>query len=315
MMRQCANVMKKADFRAVPMGLALCVLLGLTGCQFQPQPLRMAGASPMPAPQPPAFCALKTVGAQIQTPSGQALTLHGVDLPSIKEMEADPQQTIEARLKALAAAGAQLVRLPMSDHEFSAPFIPEEVLPLSDMANQLGMVVVLTWQQPTDNKSVDTQAEEIEDWLRISVVYFADRPGVWFDPFGSAFKWISSFGSSVAPNLGKQRAIAQRMADVLNGYRYKNVLLVRNPIWLLDGNAEHAKPISGNNVIYGVDDLSTLPKYPVDQAPFFWLSLDDVAKAPANMSTIAGPTAAPSPALQAFWQAQNKIDLRTCAAK
>jgi len=307
--------MKKADFRAMPVALALCLLVSLSACRFQPQPLRMAGASPMPAPPPPVFCALKTVGAQIQTPNGQAITLHGVDLPSIKEMEADTQQSIEARLKGLAAAGAQLVRLPITDQEFSAPFIPEKVLPLSDMANQLGMVVVLTWQQPTENKSVDTQAEEIEDWLRISVVYFADRPGVWFDPFGAPFKWISSFGSAVEPNLGKQRAIAQRMADVLNGYRYKNVLLVRNPIWLLDGNAEHAKPISGNNVIYGTDDLNALPKYPTDQLPFFWLSLDDAAKAPANLSTIAPSTAAPSSALQDFWQAQQKVDLRTCAEK
>lgn len=307
--------MKNADFRATSLGLAVAVLLFQSACQFQPQPLRMAGASPMPAPQPPAFCALKTVGAQIQTPSGQAITLHGVDLPSIKEMETDPQQPIEARLKALAAAGAQLVRLPITDQEFSAPFIPEKVLPLSDMANRLGMVVVLTWQQPTDDKSVNTQAEEIEDWLRISVVYFADRPGVWFDPFGAPFKWASSFGSPVEPNLGKQRAIAQRMADVLNGYRYKNVLLVRNPVWLLDGDAEHAKPISGSNVVYGTDDLSALPKYATGQLPFFWLSLDDAAKAPANISTIAKPTAVPSPEVQAFWQAQQKIDLRTCAAK
>ena len=118
------------------------------------QPLRMSGSGPSistssstsptastPPPVPP-FCILKVHGAALETGDGKPVVLHGIDVPTIKVMEASGELP-ETRLRALAATGAQLVRLPITDEEFTAPFIPEKVLPFADLAKLLG---IACWQ-------------------------------------------------------------------------------------------------------------------------------------------------------------------------
>ncbi len=287
--------------------VSACMLM-LAACR----PLRMSGSAPIATPHPPPFCALKVNGATLQNSQGNTIALHGAALPTLKAM-AISGESPEARLRALAAAGAQLVRLPITDEEFNAPFVPEKLLPFTDLANELGMVVVLSWQQPTENRTVSVQAGEIEDWLRILVIYIADRPGIWLDPFNQplALPPVDK-DKKIAMALGRQRSVAQRMADVLAGYRYKNIVLINNPIWMLDGDSEHIKPLVGGNVVYGVDDLDLLNKYPTDRVPFFWMAMDDPTRAPANINTVAIEKPAAPNILKTFWHAQNKVSLTGC---
>lgn len=267
------------------------------------QPLRVAN-QPATSAQPVlpvSFCPLRIVGNEIQTGDGRVVVLQGANLPSISDMDASVDKP-EARLRKLAEAGARWVRLPISDEEFTAAFIPEKVLPLADLANQLNMAFIMSWHQPVGTRPIKIQAEEIEDWLRITLNYVGNRPGIWLDPFGAPL--------AVTP--GKLQAVAQRMSDVLNGYRHKNLLLISDPVWMVDSDPKNTQQLlKGANVIYGLSDFNALPKYPTDKAPFVWLSLDNPAYVPANMSTLALDTQPPA-ALQTFWQAQPKFDLTNC---
>ena len=277
----------------------VCVLacVVLVACQTG----RTKGAATVATPPVPTFCALKVNGATLQDVNGNSVVLHGATLPTLRAMEASGESPA-ARVRTLADAGAKLVRLPVTDEEFNAPFMPEKVLPFADVANQLGMVVILSWQQPTENRTAKKQAEEIEDWLRNAIIYLADRPGIWLDPFNQPLDMP----------VGRQRAVAQRMADVLTGYRYKNLVLINNPTWFLDGDPEHSKPLSGNNAIYGVADLSSLARYPTERVPFISTALDDPSRAPVNIGTIVVDASNISQPLKTFWQAQSKNDLRNC---
>jgi hypothetical protein len=217
--------------------------LAVTACAIRPLAL-----SATPTPAVPQFCQLSVTGRQVKDVNGNTVVLHGATLPTLTEMEASDRPPAQ-RLGELAQAGAKAVRLLVDDKELTPTFVPSKVSPFIDQANALGLLVILAFRNNAQD-DVNTQADNAEDWLRLVLGYLRASPGVWFEPFTSAI------------DTPKWEDIAQRMVDVMRGYRAGQVIVVPNPEWLrMPGTI----PLRGGNIVYAVDALEG---WPVDAAPF-----------------------------------------------
>ena len=266
-----------------------------------------------------AFCGLRVDGRWISMPSGQPVVLHGANLPTLTAMEASTYQP-DARLRDLAVAGARIVHLPVNENELSPTFVPAKVAPFAEQANQLGMVVVLSWNAEI-TQPINTTVDDADDWVRLVIMYLSNRPGVWFEPYQRM--------SNVSP--ARQRNIVQRLIDVARGYRANNIFVINDPVWLLDPDPAVNQPLSGVNIVYAIDAPALTSTdgdkgYPVEQFPFLVTRWAGSADTPAfskaladvkslSLGTLASLDEQQAPgipaALSEFWQA-NAVDWSTC---
>jgi hypothetical protein len=209
---------------------------------------------------------LRVEGRWVKDAGGNTVVLHGATLPTVAEMTASDRSP-EERLRALADAGARIVRLPIDDDEITPTFIPATVSPLIDQANALGMLVVLAFRNEAAD-TVNNQADGAEDFLRLALTYLRKSPGVWLEPFATPV------------DSSKWQEIAQRMVDVARGYRADAILVINNPNWLTD--PEVATGLIGSNIVYAVPSLDG---WPLDAAPFI-VSPFDGASADADAERI-----------------------------
>lgn len=257
---------------------AVAASLALSACTARPLAL-----PPTPTPLVPQFCRLRTDGRWITDGAGKAVILHGMTLPTFKAMGASDRSP-EQRLEELAAAGARVVRVPVEDPEITPSFVPATLSPFIDRANALGMLVIVSFQNDP-RTTVNSQADEADDFLRLMMTYLRGAPGVWFEPIG------------IPIDSPKWAGIAQRITDIARGFNADNVLLFGNPAWLRDGPG----PLTGANVVYGVPALEG---WPLDAAPLIVLDYDGAdpgAVEAAQVSTLARDGAI-TPALSALWK-------------
>ncbi len=217
------------------------------------------------------------------------VVLHGATLPSLAEMAAGDRPA-EERLRALAEAGARVVRLPVDPSEITPTFVPAVVSPFIDRANALGILVILAYRNDLE-ETVRKQGEAAEEWLRLALTYLRNAPGVWFEPFARPVA------------TPKWRAMNQRIVDVARGFRANNVVVVNAPDWLRDASSA---PLTGSNVVYAA---SSLDGWPLDALPFI-LSDFDGTDAEAVQSAQVWSIAADdlvTPVRSALWRSS-----RTC---
>ena len=256
------------------------------------------------------FCRLSVNGRWIEDEAGRRVVLHGANLPTLTEMN-DSDQKPDARLRDLADAGAKVVRVRVADSEITPTFIPGPVSSFIRQANDLGMLVILSWGDVI-RAPVNDGADAAEDWLRLMVDYLKNNPGVWFDPTDG----IRDVNSK------RQRAIAQRLIDVTRGYNATNPIVINQPNWLSDPDPDTRQPLSGGNIVYGID-VEDMNQYPLDTAPFLFTRWQNsrVAVDELGIGVIAAEyrkdSTSPSngAALRRFWQdqaAQHPIDLHDC---
>ncbi len=215
-----------------------------------------------PTPEVPTYCRLTIEGRWAKSETGETVTLHGADLPTLSEMAAAGQSP-ELLLQTLAEAGARLVRLPITPAEMSPRFIPAVVSPFVERANALGMLTILAYRNDLSTK-VNDQAKAAEEWLRTALTYLRNTPGVWLQPF--AFPIATP----------KWRALNQRMVDVAVGLGAKNGIVVAQPDWLQE---DRPRFIQGDNVAYSVRSLDGLPL----DAALFILTVDEPARLTADL--------------------------------
>lgn len=262
-------------------------------------------------------CELTVEGKLISTPNGKRVVLHGANLPTLTEMEKSAYKW-EAHLHDLAGANARVVRLPVDVKELTPTFVPAKVAPFVRMANDLGMIVILSWDA-TITDPVNDMVDDAEDWVRLQVDYLNNNPGVWFDLYNGMH--------DVPP--ARQRNIAQRLVDVARGFRSNNIIIVNNPAWLFDSDPQINKPLSGGNIVYGVNagvvNTMTLGiNHVTDQAPFMitrWgnvsspLSVDIDNLKKIGLGTIASSPLVDSPNIPAYlseWWRANAVDWSSC---
>jgi hypothetical protein len=223
----------------------------------------------------------------------------------------------ETRLRTLAAAGAQMVRLAVNVNEVTPTFVPARVVPFVQQANALGMIVVLGWDA-TLGAPINNRVDDAEDWVREAVTYLGDNPGVWFDLYNGV---DAQSAQSVSPL--RQRNIAQRLVDVARGFRAHNVIVLNDPLWLLSSDAATREALSGDNLVYGLDARAAVR---VGQAGGYDLAAAGapflVTRAESDVNelqrlhelgvgTVVSDTAAPSAQVQAFWKA-HAVDWSIC---
>ncbi|HEY3290360.1 MAG TPA: cellulase family glycosylhydrolase [Anaerolineae bacterium] len=262
-------------------------------------------------------CDLTVQGKLIATPNGKRVVLHGANLPTLTEME-DSAYKWEAHLRDLAGANARVVRLPIDVKELTPTFVPSKVVPFVRMANDLGMIVILSWDA-TITDPVDDRVDDAEDWVRLELDYLNNNKGVWFDLYNQM--------QDVSPT--RQRNIAQRLVDVARGFRSTNIILVNNPAWLFDADTQVSKLLSGGNIVYGVNagvvNTMTLGiNHVTDQAPFMitrWgnvsspLSVDIDNLKKMGLSTIVSSQLMDSPNIPSYlsdWWRANVVDWSSC---
>jgi Cellulase (glycosyl hydrolase family 5) len=198
-----------------------------------------------PTPMPLVWqCSLRVNGNALNTPNGKHVNLHGANLPTLTEMENSGYHA-DARLRDLAGANARVVRLTVDLKEVTPTFVPGEVMPFVQQANDLGMIVILAWSA-TITDPIDDMVDDAEAWVRLEITYLNNNPGVWFDLYSGT--------QDVTPQ--RQRSIAQRLVDVARGFRSNNIILVNDPAWLSLADSNANKPLSGGNIVYGLSSLS-----------------------------------------------------------
>jgi hypothetical protein len=232
----------------------------------------------------PQFCRLQVMDQQVKDMSGNPVVLHGATLPALYEMEAT-ESTPQQRLRALADAGARVVRLTVDERDITPTFVPAKLSPFIDQANALGMLVILSYHN-NPALSVNAQADNAEDWLRLAIQYLRNAPGVWFEPLDAAM------------NSPKYQGVAQRMVDVANGYRADNVFVIRDPIWLKGNSAG----LNGRAVAHSV---AAPTEWPSTAAPFIVVSSDiqTLQAAATTGSWAIADSDAVSPARAELWRA------------
>jgi hypothetical protein len=219
----------------------------LAGCASRP-----IAVEATPTPAVAQFCTMRVEGRDVKDEAGKVLVMHGAQLPTITEMEASDRKP-EQRLKEIAAAGAKVVRILVRENEMTPTFVPAKVSPFIDQANELGMLVILAYDNDTDFSSsskLNDTSEKAEDWLRLAMTYLLKSPGVMYEPFNAP-----------PVNSPKWSAIAQRMVDVVRGFGADTVMLITEPDWLKNGGAL----LKGGNVAYAA---ASLDGYPINDAPF-----------------------------------------------
>lgn len=283
--------------------LLLVVMVVLSACA------RPAGvAVPTAAP---VVCDIHVKGRWIVGSADEPLTLYGANLPTLSEMEASAYP-VDTRLHDLAAAGATMVRLRVDFREVSPTFVPAKVAPFVQQANQLGMVVLLGWSTVISG-SVNDYVDDAEDWVRQEFTYLSNNPGVWFDLYDGM--------QDVSPT--RQRNIAQRLVDVARGYRANNIIVVNDPVWLLEADPAINQPLPASNIVYGVGSSGVAQLgdgYDTSNLPFIVTRWDGDTAGLASLhalqvGALARSVANPIPtSLADFWKA-NRVDLRACFAK
>jgi hypothetical protein len=197
---------------------------------------------------------LSVQGNAIVDEAGRPVTLHGVNLPSLREMaEAgiDPM----ARLQTAAAAGAAVVRLAVYDEEVVPNYVYAKLMPVIRRANELDLLVILSWRNNT-RKRLNQQADDSDGFLRLAVPALRGYNGVWFDPFDQPLETTPA----------KQRAVALRMVDVVRGLGDDRIVVVNNASWMQSTDPELNSVLQARNVVYGV---MTLSGWETARAPFF----------------------------------------------
>lgn len=303
-------------------GLAAAALAILLSACGMPAPIvKPASNTPADAartPQPAGWqCELSTMGRDIITTNGKNVVLHGANVPSITAMELSGY-TWDDRLRDLAAAGAQVVRLPVNFHELTPTFVPAKVLPFIQLANQRGMIVILAWNAAITHP-INNMVDDAEDWLRMEIDYMNNNNGVWFDLYAGM--------QGVTP--ARQRNIAQRLVDVARGFRSHNVIVVPDPVWFTSNDASISKNLIGGNIVYGLRDSpelsATLSANKIGQRlPFIvtnWgdlarpLSVDLDALKKVNIGNLAASTLVDTPHLPSYlsdyWKA-NRMNWSVC---
>lgn len=256
------------------MGLLCAALLASCG---RPQAAPPASA---------AMCIMRVGGGQVQDAQGRPLVWHGATTPALKDMP-NPG----AILQDLSQRGAKLARLPIFDPEQTPTFVPGKVQPFAAQAASLGMVTVLSWQNDPSAKP-DDQADLAEDWLRLALTYMRNTPGVWLEPFASPIQ---------TANAKRQKAIFQRMVDVVRGLGADNMILISNADWLLDPDPELASPLQGANVVYGVADAARAGQIAARGLPVVVMALAAPPAQPLPGSSISAVSASPA-AFETFWK-------------
>jgi hypothetical protein len=232
-------VMPDGTLRRAMVGLGVLVMVSVfAACTAPPRTVENLQTA---TAQSISYCDLHVDGRWIKDPSGKIVVLHGANLPTITAMEASDYKP-EARLRDLAAAGARAVRIPVDFNEQTPTFVPGKLSPLVLLANSYGMLVIVGWNVVMA-PPIDDTFDDTESWLRQQIVYLSNNPGVWIELYHGT--------QDVTPE--RQRNIAQRLIDVLRGYKTNNTVLVNAPAWLLEQDPAVNKPLTGGNIVYGLD--------------------------------------------------------------
>jgi hypothetical protein len=250
----------------------LCAALAgvLVGCTAQ--------TPPTPLPQFKPFCALRVEGDAIKGPSGERVVLHGVNLPSIREIEAAGGNAPE-RIAALAAEGATVIRIAVIDEEITPSYAPDKLLPAVIRANELGVVLILSWRNDVSQR-LNKQASNAEDFVRLMIPALRGFDGVWLDPLNEPLEQPE----------GKRRAVAARMIDVTRGLADTRIILVNDADWLRSADPEINKPFDQPNIVYGVKAVDALPALNV---PLFLTAADGAVIDAASAAGVGSAAAAP----------------------
>ena len=291
-------------YLATIVGLTAALTTLLAACTAAPTP----ASTPIPAnaPSTGAFCTLHVEGNQILDARNRVVVLHGANLPTFAEMTTSGP-TPDERLKALADAGAKIIRLPVDTDELLPAFIPGTLIPFVERANKLGLVVVVRLH--TDPKlDLNSQADESEAFMRQIVAHpVSGTSGLWLEPFDRPLNSI------------KERSALQSMVDVVRGYQRDQMILVSDTGWMLEG--DNTAPLAGGNIVYGAD-VENMNRFPLKDAPFMfpsWMSRS-VAEDDLGIGVIAtsyDPNAdgLNGKVLREYWQKQNAKygnDLLSC---
>jgi hypothetical protein len=308
---------------ALPVALALLVLLSACGRVGAKTPPTAASTAMQTAgltsiPQPTGWqCDLRVEGSNIDTPNGEHVILHGANLPTLTEMENSGYKW-DAHLHDLAGGNARVVRLAINVKELTPTFVPAKVAPFVRLANKLGMIVILSWDA-TITDPVNDMVDDAEDWVRLEVDYLNNNSGVWFDLYNGM--------KDVSP--ARQKNIAQRLVDVARGFRSNNVILVNNPAWLFEADPNINRPLSGGNIVYGlnagaVNTITLKVNHIGDVAPFMitrWgsvsspLSVDVDFLKKLGLGTIATSELVDTPNVPMYladWWRTNLVNWSTC---
>ncbi|HQV28314.1 MAG TPA: hypothetical protein PLG23_17320 [Thermoflexales bacterium] len=249
------------------------------------------------------FCRLTVAGNQVVLASGQPVTLLGPSLPTLTEMARAGEEPI-ARIQAFAGAGARIVSLAIDDDEVTPLYFPDKLAPVLQAANDAGVIVILSYRirlKASDRSSSNNEIDSAEDFLKLALGYVNSAPAVWFDPILE----ITDFSAV------RRRNIAQRMVDIVRGYRADNIILIRQADWFRESNPVLAAPLQGGNVIYALGPSENAAGLPLTQHPFLRISPSPPERA-ATLGLSAPGSAADDPAWARAWRDANPPNLRAC---
>lgn len=261
----------------------------------------VAACGPAPAtPVAGGFCRLAVAGNRVLLPSGQPAALQGATLPTLAAMAragVDPAD----RIRAVGAAGARLVSLPIEDDELTPLYFPEKLAPVLRAAQGAGVAVILSYQvrlAAANRSASNAEFDNAEDFLKLALGYVNGAPGVWLDP-------IQRIGE--IPAL-RRRNVAQRMVDVVRGQRADNIVVIRQPAWFAEADPALSAPLVGGNVVYAAEAGEPTP--PADRVAVLTVM---TAPDPSIALGLAGdPAAAGDPAWATAWQAVPAPVLSPC---
>lgn len=269
--------------RAIAFAIPSALLAASLGACARPS------GSPI-TPEPSPLCVMRTDGAVVRGPTGEAIVLHGGSLPSLGELDKAGRPAEEA-LRALAANGATVVRLLVRDAEVGPTFVPGRIEPFVEAAQRLGMTVVLAWDNNVAEQPKN-QTDDAEDWVRIALTYLRNRPGVWFDPFANEVK----------TDPVRKRIGAQRIVDVVRGLGADNIVLITDAGWLAETDPELGRPLAGGNVVYAAARIDATIQPWIGRVPMFIVGETPSVAAEGLDGSIAGADADPR-ASASLWRA------------
>jgi hypothetical protein len=249
------------------------------------------------------FCRLSVSGSQVVLASGQPVTLLGASLPSLTEMTRAGEAPI-GRIQALASSGARLVSLAIDDDEVTPLYFPDKLAPVLQAAHDAGIIVILSYRirlKAADRTASNNEVEKAEDFLKLAMGYVKGAPAVWFDPLLE----INDFTAI------RRRNIAQRMVDIVRGYRADNIVLIRQPAWFRESDPGLSAPLQGGNIVYVLGPAESAAGLPAGQVPFLRISaLPPDSPTPLSLSAPGSATA--DPAWARVWRDANPPNLRAC---
>jgi hypothetical protein len=247
----------------------LCVVLNSACTGRAPE----AARAPLLKP----FCVMHVDGGAIKGPMGERIVLHGVNLPSISALES-AGESAPARIDALAADGAAVIRMAVVEREVTPGFVPDKLLPAVIRANENGVVLILSWQNDPTVK-LNAQADAAEDFVRLLVPALRGFDGVWLDPLNVPLDQPE----------GKRRAVAERMLNVVRGLGDGRIVVINNADWLRSADADLRKPFEHPNVVYGVSAIDAFGS--AATLPLFLSAPRDAAARDAAVAAGIGSTA------------------------